>query len=206
MPSLTGGIVLVGSRILVPADAATARPGFYIPWVASITEIAAVKEITGTVKVEIPEAVEAVVDVVSTVGEVHTVGAVQSGRLDAVDHVGYVGTIGTIPASINYFEITAVLDPESEYVSDAFDASKFPGGIGFSIAYASGGLVPARVYYQNSYDGTVFRTVGTVVIPDGGQDDRVFSPTRPYWRFVVVNASNLQATINAVVSLMPPGA
>ncbi|MEM1557973.1 MAG: hypothetical protein QXI11_07975 [Thermoproteota archaeon] len=255
MPSITGGVVLTGARIMLPIDAATARSSFYIPLISTINYIG---DVGGTVKVSIPGPVEAILDVVSTVGTitsgkitasissgvidrvgtiisgnlvasitggvldnlkyVGTVGTVVSGKFTAsitsgvldyvetVKHLFSVSTIGTIPLKIDYSQIIASLEPNSEYVSDSFDSSYFPGGIGFSISYIAGENVSATILYQNSYDNVAFRTVGSVVIPNNGQDDRVFSPTRPYWRFIAVNPSMLSATIDAVISRMPPGA
>ncbi|MEM4006100.1 MAG: hypothetical protein QXT92_00380 [Nitrososphaerota archaeon] len=255
MPSITGGVVLTGARIMLPIDAATARSSFYVPLVSTISYIGSVG---GTVKVSIPEPVEAVLDVVSTIGTitsgkivasissgvldrvgtimsgnlaasitggvldnlryVGTVGTVMSGRFTAsitsgildyigtIKHVFSVSTIGTIPLKIDYLQIIASLGPKSEYISNSFDSSYFPGGIGFSISYIAGENVSATIFYQNSYDNITFKTVGSVAIPNNCQDDRVFSPTRPYWRFVAINPSAFSATIDAVISLMPPGA
>ncbi|MEM2234006.1 MAG: hypothetical protein QXP81_10770 [Nitrososphaerota archaeon] len=40
---------------------------------------------------------------------------------------------------------------------------------------------------------------------NGGQDFRVYIPTRPYWRFVVVNTSGRKAAVDAVIALLPSG-
>ena len=145
-----------------------------------------------------------------------TIGNIQGGVIDqtryvgTVDQTGFIGTIGTIQTQIEYTSIVASLSPATvsgTFISSSFDSSRHVGGIGFSIAYIGGETgVSGTIYFENSIDNTNFRTVGSVAIPPGGQDDRVFSPTRPYWRFTAINPSTLAATIEAVIARMPPGA
>jgi len=134
------------------------------------------------------------------------------GSLDYVGTVGVVATLlGTLPVvrrdAVSYTVVVASLAPGASFSSGAFDAIGYPGGIGFSVAYIGGvSTIAGTILYENSRDGISFRPVATVAVYPGQQDDRVFSPTRRYWRFTAVNPSTVEATVEAVVSLMPPGA
>ena len=122
-----------------------------------------------------------------------------------------VGTVQTKSADeIKYTTIIASLSPSTvsgTFVSESVDAKFYAGGIGFSIAYISGEPnVSGTVLIENSYDNSAFRAIATITIPSGAQDDRVYSPTRRYWRFTAVNPSTLSATLEAIISQLPPGA
>jgi hypothetical protein len=272
MPSITGAIVVVGSRILVPIDMATVRSGFVIPLLGTISRVDDIGSVETVLKV-------GTVDLVITTGTVGTlrsgnvtasvssgvvdrIGSILSGVLDLTRYVGTIGTIssgnvtasvssgkitasvsggvldlaryvgtvdvigslktsGTLPVSVRepatvvirdqivYSTILASLSPSTvsgTFISPSVDALYYPGGVGFSIAYIAGQNVTATALIQNSIDNTLFRTIATAPIARLSQYDAVFSPTRRFMRFTVVNYSTLSATIDAVISLMPPGA
>jgi hypothetical protein len=289
MPSITGAIVIVGSRILVPVDIATTRSGFVLPVVGTVSlaeKIGTIETVidigtvellitTGTVGTlrsgnvtasvssgvvdKIGSILSGVLDLARHVG---TIGTISSGNITAsvssgvVDQARYVGTIGTIaegkitasvsdgvlglvryagtvdvigslktsgtlPVSVRepatvvirdqivYTTILASLSPSTvsgTFISPSVDALYYPGGVGFSIAYIAGENVTATTLIENSIDNTLFRTVATAPIATLSQYDAVFSPTRRYMRFTAINYSTLSATIDAVISLMPPGA
>ena len=225
MPSITGGMAIVDARIITPVELATARAGLIVPEIGSISRVGAVGEILGTVKVAIPGPVEAVIDIVSTVdiistvGTVNVVGSISDGKLTSsivggsIAHIGYVGTIGTIMygaaggagivQNVAYYHEIASLSPSTvsgTYISESFDAILYPGGIGFSVAAIGG---PINLYYQYSQDATVFRNVAAFTLQSGDLDDRIYLPTRRYWRLMAVNTSTLSATIDRVISLYP---
>jgi hypothetical protein len=278
VPSITGGIVVVGSRILLPVDLATVRSGFAMPvigtvhFIGTIGTIETVLEIgtvelvivTGTVGTIMSGKVTASVqsgvidrvgqvgtlgllDVVNRLGSISagiidqaryvgTLGTIQAGNVTAsissgvLDQARYVGTVdvvgslrtsGTLPVEVRtpatvvirdqiiYSTIVASLSPSTvsgTFISPSVDALYYPGGVGFSIAYIAGQNVTATVLIQNSIDNTLFRTRATVPIATLSQYDAVFSPTRRYMRFTAINYSTLSATIDAVISLLPPGA
>jgi hypothetical protein len=146
------------------------------------------------------------------------------GRIDQVGTVGIIGSIvttSTLPVSVGetatvvirdqivYTIILASLSPSTvsgTFISPSVDALFYPGGVGFSIAYIGQPGISATVLVQNSIDNTLFRTVTTVSISPGDQIDAVFVPTRRYMRFTAINYSTLSATIDGVISLLPPGA
>jgi len=270
MPSITGGIVVVGSRILMPVDLATVRTGFSMPIVGTVSVVGTIGTIEAVLEVGMVERVITVatvgtiasgrvtasvssgivnrVDTVSTVttvtnvgtivegkitasvssGAVDRVGSLSGGVLDHVRHVGTIGTIrhvgtvavigslmtsGTLPVvvrgRVDYSTILALLSPSTvsgTFTSPSVDALYYPGGVGFSIAYIGGEpAISATVLIQNSMDNTLFRTVGTITIPPGSQHDSRHIPTRRYWRFIAINYSTLESTIDAAISLLPSG-
>lgn len=166
------------------------------------------------------------VGTVGTIVEGKVTASLSSGVIDLARYVGTVGVVGslstsgTLPVSVQgsvqayirdqivYSTIVASLSPSTvsgTYVSPSVDALYYPGGVGFSIAYIGPSGVSATILIQNSIDNVLYRPVATAVIPSGNQYDAVFSPTRRYMNFVAVNPSTLSATIDAVISLLPPG-
>lgn len=182
----------------MPVDIATVRPG--VPLL-----------VTGTI---VPLGGQTTTSVLAGVLN-------QVDYVETVDVVGSLITSGTLPVSVSepatvvirdqivYTTILASLSPSTvsgTFISPSVDALYYPGGVGFSIAYIAEENVTATVLIENSIDNTLFRTVATAPIDTLSQYDAVFSPTRRYMRFTAVNYSTLSATIDAVISLLPPGA
>lgn len=104
MPSITGGVVLVSSRILMPVDLATVRPTVELP-------------ITGTISVGAMPTIESI-QYIGTIGQVRddvivfgtVISSVSSGILSSVELVSTVGTIvqGKLTASISGGVLTQV--------------------------------------------------------------------------------------------------
>jgi hypothetical protein len=221
MPAITGGVVIAQTRIIMPTDLATARPGLLVPVTGTITANVDTVDTVGNIQN---------VDTVDTVGNIESgniTASISAGVLDrvryteTVDVIGSLQTSGTLPVSVMepatvvirdqivYTIILASLSPltvSGTFISPSVDALYYPGGVGFSIAYIAGQNVTATALIQNSIDNTLFRTVATAPIARLSQYDAVFSPTRRYMRFIAINYSTLSATIDAVISLMPPGA
>jgi hypothetical protein len=221
MPAITGGVVIAQTRIIMPTDLATARPGLLVPVTGTIT--ANVDTVNTVGNIQHVETVETVRNIRSG----NITASVSAGVLDVVRYTGTVDVIGSLITSgslpviisesatvvirdqIVYTTILASLSPSTvsgTFISPSVDALYYPGGVGFSIAYIAGQNVRATVLIQNSIDNTLFRTIATVPIATLSQYDAVFSPTRRFMRFTAVNYSTLSATIDAVISLMPPGA
>jgi len=176
------------------------------------------------------------VDLVGSIAEGKVMASIIGGTLESIGVVGSLQTSGTLPViiaqskiqvpvdiqgyaatipvfrrdEIIYTTIIASLSPSTvsgTFTSTTIDAQYYAGGIGFSIAYLGGESgVSGTVLIENSYDQTNFRPIATIAIGPGEQDDRVYSPTRRYWRFTAVNPSTLAATIEAIISQLPPGA
>jgi len=233
MPAITGGVVIAQTRIIMPTDLATARPGLLVPVTGTITaNVDTVNTVGNIQNVGTVNTVRNVqnVDTVNTIRNIESgniTASVSAGVLDVVQYTGTVDVIGSLitsgslpviisePATvvirdqIVYTTILASLSPSTvsgTFISPSVDALYYPGGVGFSIAYIAGQNVTATALIQNSRDDTLFRTVATAPIARLSQYDAVFSPTRRYMRFIAVNYSTLSATIDAVISLMPPGA
>jgi len=103
MPSLTGGIIIVSSRVLVPVDIATLRPNVIIPVTGSITYVGTVVEGRITASV--------------SGGILNQVASIQSGRITpeggdigSIDILTQVSTIaeGKLTASISGGILTQV--------------------------------------------------------------------------------------------------
>jgi len=176
------------------------------------------------------------VDLVGSVAEGKVTASIIGGTLESVGVVGSLQTSGTLPVEIAqskipvpvniqgyaatipvfrrdeivYTTIIASLSPSTvsgTFISTTIDAQYYAGGVGFSVAYLGGESgVSGTVLIENSYDQINFRPIATIAIGPGEQDDRVYPPTRRYWRFTAVNPSTLSATIEAIISQLPPGA
>jgi hypothetical protein len=240
MPAITGGVVIAQTRIIMPTDLATARPGLLVPVTGTITanvdrvntigniqNVDRVNTIGNIQNVDTVDTVRNVqnVETVETVENVQNVETVETVRnvqnVETVDVIGSLITSGSLPVIISepatvvirdqivYTTILASLSPitvSGTFISPSVDALYYPGGVGFSIAYIAGQNVTATALIQNSRDNTLFRTIATAPIARFSQYDAVFSPTRRYMRFIAINYSTLSATIDAVISLLPPGA
>jgi hypothetical protein len=145
MPSITGGIVVVGSRILMPVDLATVRAGFAMPVIGTVHFIGTIGTIETVLEI-------GTVELVITTG---TVGTIVSGNITAsvssgvLDRVGQVGTVNLLDTVNRVGSIS----------SGVVDQARFVGTVGTIVEGKVTASVSSGVVDQARYIGTV----GTIV-------------------------------------------
>ena len=145
MPSITGGIVVVGSRILMPVDLATVRAGFAMPVIGTVHFIGTIGTIETILEI-------GTIELVITTG---TVGTIVSGNITAsvssgvLDRVGQVGTVNLLDTVNRVGSIS----------SGVVDQARFVGTVGTIVEGKVTASVSSGVVDQARYIGTV----GTIV-------------------------------------------